>query len=82
MTHSNAFLRLLSNDFPAGVQSDSYLRATLILGQKLAEELGGSGDSNPARNVADFLAVHLSDDPYIVGLIRQRLNTAIERYAR
>jgi hypothetical protein len=81
MTHTNAFLRLLA-DYPVGVQSDAYLRAVLILGQKLAEELGGSGDINPARNVADFLASHLVSDPFIVGLIGQRLNTAIERYAR
>jgi hypothetical protein len=81
MTNSTA-ISLLLNDYPVGVQSDSYLRAVLTLAKKLADELDGSGSDNIAQNAADFLAVHLADDPYIVAHIRQRLNTAIEKYSR
>jgi hypothetical protein len=81
VTNSIAFETLL-NDYPPGVQSDSYLRGILVLGKVLADELEGSGSANPAQNVIDFLATNLASDPYLVGLIRQRLNTAVEKYGK
>jgi len=81
MTNSQAFASLL-NDYPPGVQSDSYMRGLLVMGRALADELDGSGSDNQAQNVIDFLASNLASDPYLVGLIRQRLNTAVEKYGR
>jgi hypothetical protein len=81
MTNSNAFLSIL-NHYPVENQTDSDFRAVLVLGQKLAAQLAGSGNANPAINVGDFLAVHLASDPFAIAKYRAELNTLAERYAR
>ena len=81
MTNSVAFLSIL-NHFPPEVQTDSDFRAVLVLGQKLAAQLAGSGSDNPAVNVGDFLATHLAADPFAVAKYRAKLNQYAERYGR